>query len=63
MSIPDSLHTTDPIYLYMVHSKDPSLGSQITMVLALNGYNHTGTLQTPLVPPSWVYPQVRNWQL
>ena len=24
----------DPIYLYMVHSEDPSLGSQITLVLA-----------------------------
>ena len=38
MSIPDSLHTMDPIYLYMVHSEDPSLGSQITLVLAPTGY-------------------------
>ena len=27
----------DPIYLYMVHSKDPSLGSQITLVLTPQG--------------------------
>ena len=27
------------------------------------GKNHIGMLQTPLVPPSWVYPQVRNLQL
>ena len=53
MSIPDLLHTMDPIYLYMVHSEDPSLGSQIALVLAPTGQNHTGTLQTPLVPPSW----------
>ena len=28
-SAPDSLPTTDPIYLYMVHSVAPSLGSQV----------------------------------
>ena len=37
MSVPDTLHITDPMYLYMVHSVGPSLGSQATLVL-----NHTG---------------------
>ena len=32
MSVPDSLHAMDPIYLYMVHSEDPSFGSQIGLV-------------------------------
>ena len=59
-SIPDSPPTMDPIYLYMVHSKDTSLGNQITLVLDPTGKNHIGMLRTPLVPPSWVYPQVRN---
>ena len=36
-STPDPLHTMDPIYPYMVHSKYPSLGSQITLVLASTG--------------------------
>ena len=40
----------DPIYLYMVHSVDLSLGSQITLALAPHQVNHTGMLQTPLVP-------------
>ena len=38
-SVPDSLPTTDPIYLYMVHSVGPSLGSQTTLVLDLTGVN------------------------
>ena len=62
MSVPDSLPTTDPIYLYMVHSVGPSLGSQTTLALDPTRYTHIGTLQTPLVLPSWVYPQVKNWQ-
>ena len=33
MSAPDSPPIMDPIYLYMVHSMAPSLGSQITLVL------------------------------
>ena len=33
MSVPDSLPIMDPIYLYMVHSVAPSLGSQTTLVL------------------------------
>ena len=33
MSVPDSLATMDPIYLYMVHSMGPSLGSQTALVL------------------------------
>ena len=33
MSVPDSLPTMDPIYLCMVHSMDPSPGSQITLEL------------------------------
>ena len=36
-STPDSLHTMDPIFPYMVHSEDPSLGSQIALVLAPTG--------------------------
>ena len=33
MSVPDSLLTMDPIYLYMVHSMGPSLGSQTALAL------------------------------
>ena len=33
MSVPDSLPTMDPIYLFMVHSMGPSLGSQTALVL------------------------------
>ena len=36
-SVPDSLPTTDPIYLYMVHSMGPSLGSQTALALTLQG--------------------------
>ena len=36
-STPNSQHTTDPIYLYMVHSEDPSLGNQIALVLPPTG--------------------------
>ena len=36
-STPDSSRTMDPIYLYMVHSEDPSLGSQIALVLTPTG--------------------------
>ena len=32
-SVPDSLPTMDPIYLYMVHSMGPSLGSQTAPAL------------------------------
>ena len=32
-SVPDSLPTMDPIYLYMVHSVGPSLGSQMALAL------------------------------
>ena len=37
MSVPDSLPTTDPIYLHMVHSVGPSHGSQTTLVLNCTG--------------------------
>ena len=37
MSVPDSLPTTDPIYLYIVHSMGPSLGSQTTLALDPTG--------------------------
>ena len=37
MSVPDSLPTTDPIYLYMVHSMGPSLGSQTILALDPTG--------------------------
>ena len=33
MSVPDSPPTMDPIYLYMVHSMGPSLGSQTALAL------------------------------
>ena len=36
-SVPDSLPTMDPIYLYMVHSMGPSLGSQIALALNPTG--------------------------
>ena len=36
-SVPDSLPTMDPIYLYMVHSVGPSPGSQIALVLDPTG--------------------------
>ena len=36
-SVPDSPLTTDPIYLYMVHSMGPSLGSQTTLALDPTG--------------------------
>ena len=52
-----------PIYLYMVHSLGPSLGSQTAMALDPTGLTHIGMLQTPLVLPYWVYPQVKNCQL
>ena len=51
-SAPDSLHTVDPIYPYMVHSMAPSLGSQEALVLDPTRYTHTGMLQTPLALPS-----------
>ena len=37
MSVPDSLPTVDPIYLYLVHSLGPSLGSQTTLALNPTG--------------------------
>ena len=37
MSEPDSSPITDPIYLYMVHSMAPSLGSQTALVLNPTG--------------------------
>ena len=37
MSAPDSPPTMDPIYLYMVHSVAPSLGSQTALVLNPTG--------------------------
>ena len=36
-SVPDPMPTTDPIYLYMVHSLGPSLGSQIALALDPTG--------------------------
>ena len=36
-SVPDSLPTMDPIYLYMVHSVGPSLGSQTALALDPTG--------------------------
>ena len=60
MSVPDSLPTTDPIYPYMVHSVAPSLGSQTALVLDPTGQTCIGMSQTPLVLPSWAYPQVKR---
>ena len=37
MSEPDSRPTMDPVYLYMVHSMGPSLGSQSALVLDPTG--------------------------
>ena len=37
MSVPDSPHTMDPIYPYMVHSMGPSLGSQTALALDPTG--------------------------
>ena len=61
MSVPDSPPTTDPTYLYMVHSRDPSPGSQIALVLDPTGYTCIGMLQTPLLLPSWVCSRVKSW--
>ena len=61
-SVPDSPPTTDPIYLYMVHSMGPSLGSQTAWLSTLQGKIILVCSQTLLVLPSLVYPQVKNWQ-
>ena len=54
----------DPIYLYMVHSEDLSLASQITLAAQPpQGKIILVHHRTPLVLPSWVNPPVRNFQL